>query len=166
MCAYLSRATRSHPSSALWPSHIGKNHGQTIDPYRCHMQSRSHSREPHAPVKLRKNDVSRRVSPRTLDESIHDDRIFVKVRPLIVGESGEDRGLFFLSPTTFVLATDLITNAVIVQHVVDMTAALRRLDQNGEDLSLHSIAVLPPSLPPSLPSAPHQALRRRCDRFE
>ena len=110
------------------------------------MQSRSHSREPHAPVKLSKNDVSRRAPPRTLDESIHDDRIFVKVRPLIVGESGEDRGLFFLSPTTFVLATDLIANAVIVQHVVDMTAALRRLDQNGEDLSLHSIAVLPPSL--------------------
>src|SRR5712691_3885188 len=98
--------------------HIGRSHGQIIDSYRCYMQSRSHSREPHAPVKLRKNDVSRRAPPRTLDESIHDDRIFVKVRSLIVGESGEDRGLFFLSPSTFVLATDLIGNAVIVQNVV------------------------------------------------
>jgi len=108
------------------------------------MQSRSHSREPHTPVKLRKNDVSRRTPPRTLDESIHDDRIFVKVRPLIVGELGDDRGLFFLSSSTFVLANDLIANAVILQNVVDMTAALRRLDQNGEDPSAHSIAALPP----------------------
>jgi len=37
---------------------------------------------------------------------------------VIVGESGEDRGLFFLSPSTFVLATDLIANAVMLQHVV------------------------------------------------
>ena len=42
--------------------------------------------------------------------------------------------------------TDLIANAVMLQNVVDMTAALRRLDQNGEDLSAHSIAALSPYL--------------------
>jgi len=142
VCAYRSKATRSHPSTASrWPSHIGRRHGQIFDSYWCYMQSRSHSREPHAPVKLRKNDVSRRAPPRTLDESIHDDRMFVKVRLLIVGESGEDRGLFFPSPDTCILATDLIGNAVIVQHAVDMIAALRWLDQNGEDLSFHSVSL-------------------------
>ena len=42
--------------------------------------------------------------------------------------------------------TDLIANAIVLQNVVDMTAALRRLDQNGEDLSAHTIAALSPYL--------------------
>ena len=42
--------------------------------------------------------------------------------------------------------TDLIANAAILQNMVDMTAALRRLDQNGEDLSAQSIAALSPYL--------------------
>jgi hypothetical protein len=42
--------------------------------------------------------------------------------------------------------TDLIANAVMLQNVVNMTAALRRLNQNGEDLSAHTIAVFSPYL--------------------
>src|SRR6266446_3549926 len=36
------------------------------------IRSTNHYKEPHALVKLRKNDVSRMVPPRILDESIHD----------------------------------------------------------------------------------------------
>ena len=46
-------------------------------------------REPHISVKLRTNDVSWRAPARTPGKSIHDARTIVKVRPVIVGETGE-----------------------------------------------------------------------------